>query len=134
MLKSKQIQLGDDSFQITQFTAGKGVRYFRLISKYTGPIIGLMGAKAGDGDAVNEAVNALLDNLDDDKIDKLIQEMIAASGFVKSDGGEVRFDFYFAGAYDKLITLLVEIVKFNFGSVFQSSVLGNLSAQLPVQD
>lgn len=133
LLESKTIQLGDEDFQITQFTATKGLKFFRLITKYAGPLIGLMGAKAGDGDAVNQAIEALMDNMDDDKIDSLIKDMITSSAFTPVIGQPVKFDYFFAGEYGKLITLITEIVTYNFGSAFQSSVLENLSAQLPTQ-
>lgn len=131
LLESKNIELGGEDFQITQFTATKGVKFFRMITKYAGPLIGLMGAKQGDGDAVSVAIEALMENMDDDKIDKLIKDMIQSSAFVSVDGQEPKFDYFFAGEYGKLISLLTEIVKFNFGSVFQSSAFESLSAQLP---
>ena len=129
---SQAVELGDSSYQITQFTATKGLRFFRMISKYAAPLIGLMSAKEGDGDAVSQAIEALMENLGDDKFDVLIKDMYNASGFVsQGDGQQPNFDFFFAGNYDKLITLITEIIKFNFGSVFQEGVFESLSAQMP---
>lgn len=133
MLESKMIELGDDSFQITQFTATKGVKFFRMMTKYAGPLVGLMGAKSGDGDAVSSAINSLMDNLGDDKFDNLIKDMITSSGFVKSDGTTVQFDYFFAGAYHHLIKLITEVVKFNYGTVFQEGALEDLGAQMQLQ-
>jgi len=59
--------------------------------------------------------------------------MVTSSGFVGSDGKTVNFDFFFAGAYHKLISLITEIVKFNYGTVFQGSAFEDLSAHLPRQ-
>ena len=131
LLESKVVELGDSSYQITQFTATKGLRFFRMVSKYLSPLIGLMGAKEGDGDAVSQAIESLMDNLGDDTFDTLVKDMVSASGFVGTGGEQVKFDYFFAGEYGKLITLITEIVKFNFGSVFQEGVFENLSAQIP---
>ena len=130
-LESKSVELGDSSYQITQFTATKGIKFLRKASKYMSPLIGLMGAEKGDGDAVTQAIGALMDNLGNDEVDSLIKDMVTASGFVGMDGQQIKFDYFFAGDYGKLITLLTEIAKFNFGSVFQEGVFENLNAQLP---
>ena len=130
-LESKTVELGDSSYQITQFTATKGLKFFRNIAKHVGPLVSLVGAKEGDGDAVTQAIESLMDQLGDDKIDSLIKDMVTASGFVGLDGQVPTFDYFFAGQYGKLITLLTEIVKFNFEDVFQGGVFENLSAQIP---
>jgi len=61
MLESTVIDLDGESFQITQFTATKGVKFFRMISKYAGPLLGLMGSEKGDSSAVNVAIEALVE-------------------------------------------------------------------------
>ncbi len=38
-LESKVIELGEGSFQITQFTATKGMKFFRKLAKYGGPLV-----------------------------------------------------------------------------------------------
>ena len=131
LLESRTVELGDSSYQITQFTATKGLKFFRNLTKHASPLVGLMGAKEGDGDAVTKSIEALMDQLGDDKIDSLIKDMVTASGFVGLDGQVPKFDYFFAGQYGKLITLITEIVKFNFEDVFQGGVFENLSAQIP---
>lgn len=133
MLDSKEIELDGESFQITQFTATKGVKFFRMTTKYLAPVVSLMGAEKGDTDAVNTAIESLMENLGDDKFDVLVKDMVTSSGFVGSDGSQPKFDYFFAGAYHKLIKLITEIVTFNYGSVFQGSALEDLSAQIQLQ-
>tara|TARA_R110000822_G_scaffold15369_10_gene53000 strand:+ start:1798 stop:2211 length:414 start_codon:yes stop_codon:yes gene_type:complete len=132
LLESKTVELNGSSYQITQFTATKGVKFFRKVSKYLSPLVGLMGAKDGDGDAVSQAIEALLDNLGDDSFDILVKELVTSSGFVGEDGTQIKFDYFFAGNYGSLITLITEIVKFNYETVFQGGVFENLSAQIPM--
>ena len=132
LLESKTVELNGSSYQITQFTATKGVKFFRKVSKYLSPLVGLMGAKDGDGDAVSQAIDALLDNLGDDSFDILVKELVTSSGFVGEDGTQIKFDYFFAGNYGSLITLITEIVKFNYETVFQGGVFENLSAQIPM--
>lgn len=133
LLESKFIELGEGSYQITQFTATKGLRFLRKITKYISPLVSLMGSEQGDKQAVTVAIESLMDNLGDDDLDKLIMEMVEASAFVSSDGNPVKFDFFFAGDYGKLIKLITEIFNFNFESVFQEGVFGDLSAKMTTQ-
>lgn len=131
-IETKVVTLSSDTetfeYTIAQFGATKGLTYLKQITKLIGPSFSeLFAGKDVDSkledvpDAgLTKAVELLVDGMDKVDVEKLIKDLLSNT---TKNGREINFDFEFAGKYDILFSLVMEVVKFNFGSVFTKSVL-----------
>lgn len=135
-IETKTVTISSDSesyeYLIAQFGATKGLTYLKQITKLIGPSFSeLFAGKDVKQDAdgkfeeipeagLTKAVELLVDGMDKVDVEKLIKDLLSNT---TRNGREINFDFEFAGKYDVLFSLVMEVVKFNFGSVFTKSVL-----------
>lgn len=111
-IKQKTIIVNGSEYLITQMGALKGTRVLKELTKLAGPSF----TKLQDKGTVADALNALFEQLDKANVEGIMNELIAT--VTKGNGTSFNFDMEFAGEYDKLFTVLKEVVEFNFGSVF----------------
>jgi hypothetical protein len=112
MLQQKQVVVNDCEYMITQFPATKGVRLAKQVGKLVAPVMRELYSEDG---GYLRAVEAFLLSLDDVDFETLSKDLI---GSVSKQGMSINFDYEFAGKYDVLLRLLLEVIQFNFGSVF----------------
>ena len=113
-----------DSYTIQPIPAMKGLSYMRRLTKVLGASLAALFSEAqGIEGAVEEAglqkaVELLVDNMDKEDVEQLIVDLMKT---VLKDGKPLNFNSEFTADYGKLFKILVEVVKVNFGSLFQLS-------------
>ena len=112
MLEQKEVEFGGNKYLITQFPASRGVRLSKQVAKIAAPVLSSLYSE--DGSYI-KAVEAFLLSIDDVDFENLAKELITS---VTNQSMAINFDQEFAGKYDLLINLMLEVVKFNFESVF----------------
>lgn len=126
MIEDKVVTIGTDEFRIQPFPAFRGLTILKKLTKIIGPsMTKLMSNVSPDGsevesDNLEKAIELLVENFDGDGVETLIKEMI---GSVTKNGKPISFDLEFMADYGKLLKLVVEVIKLNYGSVFQQGDL-----------
>lgn len=120
-IQQKQVMVKGTEYLLTHIPAIRGTRILKQIIKLVGPSF----AKFQKEQDLSGAMAILFDNLDEVGVEQLIIDLVGSAN--KGSVG-INFDMEFAGEYDKLFTLVKEIVEFNYGSVF--TLLGS-DAQMP---
>lgn len=119
------ITIEGEDFGITPIPATKGLGYMRRLTKLLGPSITALFSAADEEssvemDGLQKAVNLLVENMDKEDVTQLIIELIRT---VHKNGQSINFDMEFTGNYQKLFLILAEVLKVNFGSLFQLSAI-----------
>lgn len=118
MLNQKTVNIDGEDFQLTTFPASRGLRILKDLTKLIGPSFAEWAKGGEDGMAL--AVNKLVENLDSVNVENLVKELVSGA----SKGSmSINFDMEFAGNYNKLFTLVREVIQLNYGSVF--TILGS---------
>lgn len=118
-IQQKTVEIGGESYLLTQFPATKGVRLGKTIAKLAGPVFSKLYAEDG---GLMPAIETLLVNLDEVDFESLAKDLVSSA---TKGNMSVNFDMEFAGRYDVLIQLMIEVITFNFSSVF--TLLGSQS-------
>lgn len=120
IIEDKLIDINDTEYRIQPFPAFKGLVLLKKLTKVVGPsITALMGGEAEGEVEVNsleKAIELLVENFDGDGVETLIKELIKS---VTKNGQPLNFDLEFMADYGKLFKLVTEVVKVNYGTVFQ---------------
>lgn len=99
---------------ITQFGATQGIRIQRQLVRLLGAPI--LDAQKDGGDLnVASLIKAVIDNLDNVEVEKLVPELVSR---VTIGTKSINFDDHFAGKYGDLLALIKEVLTFNFQDVF----------------
>ena len=120
IIEDKVIEVGGEEFRIQPFPAFKGLVYLKKLVKIVGP--SLASALGEDGEVkegslnLDKAIELLVQNFDGDGVETLIKDLIKS---VTKNGQPLNFDIEFMADYGKLFKLLTEVIKVNYGSVFQ---------------
>ena len=134
MRHTKEIQVGDHIYTVTQYSATKGLktltRLIRLIGEPLGALTGVDPSQPEK--AITEAIKALVMRLDEAEVESLIKSMLEG---VRVDGQPLMFDIHFAGRLGHLMAVVKEIVMYQFGDFFSllqsgQDVVGQVQAQL----
>lgn len=120
MLKQKTINLEGQDYLITAFPATRGWKYAKQLIKVLGPAWAEIAKAQNEEEAIASAVATLADKMDTVNIDQLLQDLITG---VSKNSVAINFDMEFSANYGLLFSLLQEVVKLNYGSVF--SLLGS---------
>lgn len=120
IIEDKELIIDGETYRIQPFPAFKGLIYLKKLTKIVGPSVATMignGEDSLEGEIDPEkAVALLVQNFEGDGVETLIKDLMAA---VTKNGQPLIFDIEFQAAYDKLFKLVLEVVKVNYGSVFQ---------------
>jgi len=125
---TKNVVIGDTEYLIAQFTTTKGLKYLKQLTQLVGPSFAELFASTDQKDqsvsvdGLTKAVELLVDNMDRVNFETFVKELLCQTTV---NNREINFEIEFAGKYDTLLELLIEVIKFNFGSVFTKGVLGN---------
>tara|TARA_R110000803_G_scaffold13482_1_gene37862 strand:- start:12493 stop:12879 length:387 start_codon:yes stop_codon:yes gene_type:complete len=127
MIEDKELEIDGETFRIAPFPAFKGLVYLKKLTKIVGPSIATMfggeeATELADLSSAEKAVELLVQNFDGDGVETLIKDLVAS---VTKNGQPLVFDIEFQANYGKLLKLVVEVVKVNYGSVFQLGGLLN---------
>lgn len=120
IIEDKEIEIGGETFRIQPFPAIKGLVILKKLTKIIGPSMTSL-LTSTDGETVDlsnaeKAVEMLVANFDGDGVETLIKELMAS---VSKKGQQLNFNIEFMADYGKLLKLVLEVVKVNYGSVFQ---------------
>ena len=116
IIEDKALDIDGTEYRIQPFPAFKGLVILKKLTKIIGPSFSVFLDGGESSGGTEKAVELLVDNFDDDKVENLVKELISS---VTKNGQSINFDIEFMGAYDKLFVLIKEVVMVNFGSVFQ---------------
>ncbi len=112
MRQQKEVEINGNKYQITQFGAREGWKLGKHVAKIMLPVMSKYYSEDGvDFGELMEAIAENLDQLDDKTIDSLLSQTTV-------NKYAINFDDHFAGNYATLLTLLWEIIIFNFSSIF----------------
>jgi hypothetical protein len=110
----------ETEYRIQPFPAFKGLVILKKLTKILGPsMTTLIGGSDGteiDGSNIDKAIELLVENFDGDGVETLVRDLVKS---VTKNGQPVAFDIEFMADYGKLLKLVAEIVKVNYGTVFQ---------------
>ena len=126
IIEDATLTIEGEVFTISPFPAFKGLKYLKQITKIVGPSVAILFAEGGKDNVVEQlgspdkAVELLVQNFEGDSVENLIKELIKS---VTKNGQELIFDLEFQADYGKLFKLITEVVKVNYGSVFQAGGL-----------
>jgi hypothetical protein len=112
MLKQNTVTFKETDYLITQFSGTKGIKLFTQVSKLAAPVLSALYSQEG---SYLKAVEAFLLSIEEVDFEKLAKELMQG---VTKNNMQINFDTEFAGNYDTLLTLMLEVVKLNFESVF----------------
>ncbi len=128
-------------FRVSQFPTMRGYKIFHRLAKGLIPAIAsVFGSLSGDaekiseldidGDGLGKAIEMLFTELDEDKSEALIRDLLSLT-FV--DGQEVmpQFDVLFQGDYGTLFKVLAFSVEVNFKSFLGDSGSEILKQKIP---
>jgi hypothetical protein len=109
------------SYVVQPIPAMKGLSYMRRLTKVLGAsLAALFSQSQEEGDVeeagLQKAVELLVENMDKEDVEKLIVDLIST---VLKDGKALNFNAEFTANYGILFKLLTEVIKVNFGSLFQ---------------
>jgi len=120
VIEDKVLEIDGTEYRIQPFPAFKGLVILKKLTKIVGPSITTLVSSA-DGDGVDianaeKAIELLVENFEGEGVENLIKELINS---VSKGGQPIQFDIEFMADYGKLLKLVTEVVKVNYGSVFQ---------------
>ena len=121
-----EVNLEGEEYVVTPIPAIKGLSFMRRLTKLLGPSMTALFSQSKDAeeagevgmDSMQKAVDLLVENMDSPEIEQLILDLMKT---VTKNGQPLNFNMEFTASYGKLFKLLTEVVKVNFGSLFQLS-------------
>lgn len=133
MSKQAFVKIGDTTYVINAFKGAKGLKFIPKISKLIIPFfVGMSGSVAEGEDELTEAQQALA-SLNEEKSAKMFMELLSGDNAdelvdliqdlltgVTKGGVAIDFDEEFSQEYDKMIKLVVEVIKLNYQKSFQN--------------
>ena len=121
-LKTITVQIEDQAYMITNMQTTVGLQYFRklmdLFKDSVNPLVSVLNGN--EGEAINEVIASLALRLGESDVEKLIKDMIMSS--VMMAGQPIKEEIYetnFAGDFNILIRLLLEVIKHNYMSLLK---------------
>ncbi len=133
MIQLHRFVVDEIEYQVSNYTAKKGLKLLTRLVKVAGKPIGILagGAKkmeeAGGEGVLADAIEALTQGLDEDSTLSLVMDLV--DGIIINANGRERlviFDTDFQGKLGHLFKVLKEVVQFQF-----SDFLGGLAAMQP---
>lgn len=120
MRDTKEITIKDNKYQITQFGGRQGLRLGKKVAKVMLPALAAAYKEGSAEPSLGDLLKAAAGHLDD--IDeKTIEELLSLTTKNKF---AIDFDNEFAGDYGTLLTLLWEVISFNFADFLQEAQEG----------
>ncbi len=116
----KEVVIGEDTYMITLFPAGKGLNILKQLSKLLGDSFASILVRGEDAQVdegiLGEAIGKLVHNMDAVDMEKLARSMLEEHVLV--NGKKIGFNTHFAGNYGCMINLLKEVAVFNYQNFF----------------
>jgi len=120
VIEDKVLEIDGTEYRIQPFPAFKGLVILKKLTKIVGPsmttLLGSADAEGVDLANAEKAIELLVENFEGDGVELLIKDLINS---VSKNGQPLQFDIEFMADYGKLLKLVTEVVKVNYGSVFQ---------------
>lgn len=121
MIESKEKQIGDSKYMVTQMTALRAVRMQARLLKMLGPSFAAMIAsdQANPDSCLPMAVSLLSDKLDEKSFENLVVDLMQG---VRKNGVELTrsdLDMEFAGNLNELFLVMQFVLECNFSDFFQ---------------
>lgn len=142
-VETKEVTVGDKTYMITMFPATTGLKHMHQLIKLLGASMAAVMSDAGTdlkdvtanpGDLSAKMIQAAVEQFiaDMDNVDTvdLIKSLLLAA-YPQNGNQPVAMDLEFAGNYGAMFQLVLEVVKYNFGSVFSTSGF-DLAAQIGI--
>lgn len=117
MIETRDIVVEGRTYQVTQFSATKGIKMMTRLTKIIGEPIGFMFSNEGaDVDQMLPmAIRALSDKLDEDMVLDTVKQLLEG---VRNHEGELEFDQYFSGKMGLLFKILGKVLEVQYGDFF----------------
>lgn len=124
-IQNKKVTIQGDEYEIEQFGGKIGTKLGKRVLKIISPVLPILfEAYQEEGFSFNILAYSgeIFDQFDDELIDSLLS-------YTTKGKYAIDFDKDFAGGFDKLVLLLIEVIKFNWGKQL-ISLLEGLGASL----
>lgn len=116
MLPVQEKQIGDNTYEVTAFTAKTGIDMLKRLTSVAGPSISTMiesqqrdNIFEEDG-PLTKAVKLLVENFGKDDIYALLTKLLSNT---KCNGQAINFDLHFAAKYDELFQVVLFVIEVN---------------------
>lgn len=128
-LKTITVKIDESVYNITSLPTTKALAHFRTLLALSKDSIASLSKviqeEEGSAEAIADLVTGLVMRMDDSKIENIIQNLIqesVAKGSTPLKGDDYELEF--SGNFGVLIRLLVEVLKFNYGSLLKIGAIG----------
>lgn len=111
----KEINIDGVDYEISAFSATKGIRVFKTLGKLIGPALKSLSDATDAEDASVKAITSLLQSMDDVAVEELMKDLMSC---VSKGKVGIQFETEFQADYGKLVKLAQEVVNLNYGSLF----------------
>lgn len=135
-LEKQTRQIGEYSYEVTQFGAKLGNRVLMKVVKSIAPLL-VAAASAGTlKDLDTDGVTSALASLSETDFDWIVEQCAASTDVImgeRSPGLKTIFDIHFAGKYLDELAWLAFVLEVNFGPFFQDMKrkLASAGAKVP---
>jgi hypothetical protein len=119
-IESKQKQIGERLYTVTQYTAMRALDVFELVSPVIAPVLGKLSSLGPDAD-IGPVVEAAVSKLGGGKLRQLTQvllEPVQVTEASRIRGMLDGFDVAYAGNLGEVFQVLAFAVEVQFGSFF----------------
>lgn len=117
MIHTREILVDGQKYNVTQFSASKGMKLLTRLVKILGEPMAsfLSNPDAQQEQAFQVALGSLSDKLDEDVVLNTVKELVDS---VSTSEGPIQFDLHFAGRFGHLFKVLGEVLKIQYGDFF----------------
>ena len=126
MIETRDVLVEGRTYQVTQFSATKGIRMMTRLTKILGEPMGFLFAseKADADQMLPLAIRALADKLDEDVVLDTVKQLLEG---VRDSNGEIQFETHFAGKMKLLFGLLAKVLEVQYGDFIGGLVVKGLN-------
>lgn len=128
----KEVTLGETLYRIQHFNPTKALSILTRLTKTVGPTLAVFTSAQGKNqeeilDLLPNAVQALVEKIDETETPKLIKDLFECVTFNGSQKVSESFEFHFQGKMGVMFQLLIEVVKFQFSDFLSVLPVGKSS-------
>ena len=124
MIDQFDVTIGNVDYKITQFAATEGLRIKSELLRLCGDALSVAFITNEKGESelnIGAIVSSIVENLDKVDVAALLRKLMSR---VTKGAYAIDFDQEFAGNYSALYSLVVEVLKVNYGDVLKKLGIG----------
>lgn len=125
MQKTEVRNIDSHTYEITQYSAGKGLKLLFRLGKILGKPLGLIAesAKSDSKEFISKAAEALFEHMDENLGEQTVRDILETT---RCDNKPILFDTHFSGQMGHLFKVVKSVLEVQYGDFF-SVLLANVS-------